>query len=646
MAKVTNTAKTGAPEPAAATPLRVLLQEVTWPVVSALVLMALVVWQVAEWTRRSHLAELEDQIDDTFVIHHASLMGTLERFRVTPRLLADSPILARLLQYPDDETERDAGNRFLEHFNEIIGASDSYVLDLSGLTLAASNWRQTPTFVGLNFGYRPYFQDAAAGADGLFVGLGTTSKTRGFYFSSPVRSDGQVIGVAVVKVGLADLESTWSRGPARIVASDADGVIFLSNREDWRYRTFWPLDQSALARHRETRKYQGLILEPLNVVDVTLRSQGPSRLSVEEPGPGHPEDRKRSDYLHRSETLGGTAWKLHVLQNTHGVGSAIMTAVVLTLFLMAFLTLGALFMLQRARYQNKVQETLQRARDQLEARVAARTSDLEASNFQLRHEISERERAESEARQARDELVQAGKLAALGQLSAGITHELNQPLAAIRAYADNARVFLERGTDDKVDENLQLVSELTEQASGIVEHLKVFARKTSDEIETVPLTGVIDRALTLLAPKFRKDAIEVRTEMPAAEVQVAANAIRLEQVLVNLLSNACDAVRETPRKQVCVRLSLLPGRANLQVGDSGPGISDEALPHLFDPFFTTKEVGKGLGLGLSISYGIVRNFGGSIRAGNGADGGAVFQIELPLAVTREPEGGLSAGFRS
>lgn len=600
------------------------------------VLIGFVLWHAGDLARRIAIRDVRAQAEYEMTVHAASLESKLDRYRVMPHLLAESPDIISALRGPDVVPFVHAANSFLQGFNELIQASDSYVLDRQGVTIAASNWQRSTSFVGRGFAYRPYFQAAMEGREGLFTGLGTTSQRRGFYFSSPIRIAQEVAGVAVVKVDLQDLELAWSRGPTRLFVTDAQGVIFLSNHSDWLFRTLAPLDIDDLRYLAKTRKYASIPVAELPVVKQRELPGSITEISITDRELNRAGKRSVSTYLMFSQALTGTPWTLFYLVSNDTVARTETTTVTRGLFVVAFLSLCALFFAQRYRYQSNVRKTLQRAHDELEARVQERTTDLQTTNRRLRHEISERERAEEEAQQAREEVIQAGKLAALGQLSAGITHELNQPLSAIRAYSDNARVFLERGRYAAVSRNLKLVSELTEHAAAIVEHLKVFARKTSDELEPVSINRVIEHALALFAPRLRKEGIQVTTHGTSEETFVHANAIRLEQVLVNLLSNACDALLTAEKRCVSLTLSKRVDWVDVTIEDSGPGITEEALLYLFDPFFTTKEVGRGLGLGLSISYGIVNRLGGSIRAENRPEGGALFCVQLP-ALAKSPD---------
>jgi two-component system C4-dicarboxylate transport sensor histidine kinase DctB len=296
------------------------------------------------------------------------------------------------------------------------------------------------------------------------------------------------------------------------------------------------------------------------------------------------------------------------------------------LFTMSLLVLLAtatwLYLARRRRLREREAErrvAMQEALDELERRVEQRTGDLTRANRLLRHEIEKHE-------QTRDELIQAAKLAALGQMSAGINHELNQPLAAIRTYADNARAYLAREDVQQAGWNLQQISELTARMAQISGQLKVFSRKSSGQLIRVSVSACLEGALRILQARLDREGIGLQVEKPSHDLFVAADTVQLEQVLVNLLGNACDALAEVDEKRIDLRVYDDGGRVRVQVHDNGKGIAEQNLAHIFDPFFTTSEAG--LGLGLSISHTIAQRLGGSLTAGNADDGGAVFTLVL------------------
>jgi two-component system C4-dicarboxylate transport sensor histidine kinase DctB len=265
---------------------------------------------------------------------------------------------------------------------------------------------------------------------------------------------------------------------------------------------------------------------------------------------------------------------------------------------------------------------LQQAHDQLERQVDERTRELRTTNDELKRQIAQRLQAE-------DELMQAGKLAALGQMSAGISHEIDQPLTALRALSRNTALLLQSGRTQAVADNLKLIDDMAERMGRITLQLKSFARKGGSIAQPVDLAAAVDNVLLLLEHRLRAERIDVRKDVPR-ELEVRADTNRLEQVLLNLFTNALDAMASTPEKRLAISARIEDDRVVVQVADSGEGMPEANLDRLFEPFFTTKPAGQGLGLGLVISSKIVREFGGTLKAER-AEQGMVFEFDLEAA---------------
>ena len=263
----------------------------------------------------------------------------------------------------------------------------------------------------------------------------------------------------------------------------------------------------------------------------------------------------------------------------------------------------------------------------LEDRVSKRTEALLQLNKELRREVTERQEAEAALKKAQDELVQAGKLSALGKMSAGISHELNQPLMAIRSFAENGSAFLDRDKPDRAAENLSRISDLARRMGRIIQNLRAFSRQESIPSGKIDVVGVLQTAFELTEARLQAADVELICDIPKGPVWARAGEVRLAQVFVNLITNAADAMVDSPERKLYVAVDDGP-ELSVSVRDTGPGI--EEPERLFDPFYTTKKVGsaEGMGLGLSISYGLVQSFGGTIRGANAEGGGAVFTVVL------------------
>ena len=559
-------------------------------------------------------------------LYASNISGALGKYRSVPKLLALHGNVVALFETAGAPETQAQANSLTETVNNLIGADDTYFMDAEGNTFAASNWNSERPFVGHNFSYRPYFQEAMQGRLGRYFALGTRSGKRGYYFASQVSRDGEILGVVVVKVSLADIEAAWTASEEDVIVTDPDGVIFISSRPGWRFRSLAPLDAEALRLIAEGRRYQSVELKPLDLDTRSFGAEGARLLSVA----GETAADAPAEYMMVSKEMPAAGWTLHVLASTKLAHSQTVTAMVVAALASALMLLVVTVILQRRGRLVERIEFQRRASEELERRVEERTADLTTANVRLEQEIAEREAAEADLRQAQDDLIQAGKLAALGQMSAALSHEFNQPLAAIRSYADNAQLLIERNREAEACGNLKLIKDLTARMAEISKHLMTFARKPRLELRPVVLAEVLDDTLDFLRIRLERAGAEVTLAPFDRSLTVRAGRVRLQHVILNLVSNALDAMQgqEAPRMEITV--SDEEGRVAISLRDHGAGIAEAELARIFDPFFTTKDVGEGLGLGLSISYNIVKDFDGVLRAENHPQGGAAFTIELPL----------------
>ena len=548
------------------------------------------------------------------------LTGAIDRFRPLPSLIAERPLLTRALREPENEGIVPFLNEQLRQTAFSIGASDVYLMDIGGTTVAASNYRKPLSFVGQNFAYRPYFTVALDGGTGHFAALGTTSGERGYFIAAPVLEDTRIIGVLAVKFTVEEFEEAWRGGTSDIIVTDLNDVVFMSSRDDWHFRHLTPLTSAAMDWITSTRQYPTDRLRPLEV-EGSERRDGHATLSISDAG-------QISEYLVQSTRIPEAGWNVSILTPTAFARrqTLLVLAVGAGILLLAGLT-AAIVLQRRAQLRERLNAQAE-ARSLAETEVANRTSELNAANAQLRLEVEERRSAENRLRKTQAELVQAGKLAALGQMSAALSHEINQPLAAVKSYADNAISFLDRNRNEEARDNLGRISGMADRMSAISRHLRNFARRPQERLGPVPLLAVIDDAIALMSSRASNQNAMLNFERPGAELFVTGGAVRLQQVVVNLISNALDAMEETPDPTVWITVDASASEIAVLVRDKGPGIDADTLSSLFDPFFTTKATGGGLGLGLSISYNIIKDFGGSLSARNHEDGGAEFRVAL------------------
>lgn len=561
--------------------------------------------------------------ENTLGLAVTALRGQLARYEKLPELIADDPDIKEVVSDPGNRAKVAEINEFLKSVNGLLESSDIYVMLPDGVTLAASNYDQTPTFIGENFKYRPYFFDALAGGMGRFFALGTTSLKRGYYFGAPIRVDDAILGVVVFKVDIDVIEQGWRGSDYEIIVTDPEGIIFMTGRQDWLFSAIQPLTADRLARTEATRRYANATLRELSATRASSRS-GHDLMTVA--GPGGPRE-----YLAVTQPMPEADWTVKVLLDTASPRAQALTVVAAMVLLIGLGAMGmAAWLQRRARLAERLQ-VQREAHELLERRVEERTADLAAVNARLEEEVTERRATERALRKTQSDLVQAGKLAALGQMSAALSHEFNQPLAALRNYADNARMLIERGRGSEAAETLGRVSKLTDRMATISRHLRNFARKPNQKLGPVPLETVVRDTLEIVGWRLKAADAELVVDLGPEPPVARAGAVRLQQVLVNIISNAADAVERLPDRRIDLMARRQDDKVAITVRDRGPGIEGAIAGRIFDPFFSTKGVGKGLGLGLSISYNIVKDFGGSLSVEHHPEGGALVTIMLDSA---------------
>ena len=577
------------------------------------------------WVWQASYQSLLDKHQSQLERFSSHIQNKLDKYAHIPHLLSkDEPLVEALLN-PANSAQLEITNRYLESVNNVIAASDTYLIDKWGTTIAASNWRKARSFIGRNFAFRPYFKQAIVGQRAEYYALGSTSGRRGYYYSYPIVYAGGVLGVVVVKMDLSKIEDNWQHPKSVFVASDPNGIVFMSSRSDWLFKSLQPLDDPKAAEIWASRQY----------LDTTIESLG----FVGDMGLAHTE--AKQGYPYNRGTLVVSSLPLQDLKLTIRVLSPKQSVVWITMGYLLVLTLSftVLFLVgqlvyHRQQRHRQIERIQQEANQKLEYQVMARTAELQA-------EITQRSETEQTLRQTQDELVQAAKLAVLGQMSASISHELNNPLAAIRSFAENGKLFLHKEKFDRVEDNLTRISALTDRMANISQQLRSFAKKTSgNELVHTQLLPVIASAKELMKPALKSARVTLTTNLLGQDVDVQVNTIQLEQVLVNLITNAIEVLREQEDKQI--ELSVVQDRETklvwIHVDDNGSGLGDFTLSELCEPFLTTKQ--NGLGLGLSISQQILASMNGKLSAQNREQGGARFSLCLPIVtpLAAQPEG--------
>ena len=561
---------------------------------------AAVLMLVATLATQRVQSQIEQEAEQSAGLLAALLASEIEHYQALPIALATDGEVAAVLT--DGSTA--AADRLSRRFALIstrIGSAAIYVVSANGQTLAASNAGRPDSFVGNDYRFRQYFRDAMQNGRGNQFALGSTTRRPGLYLAQRVDRDGRELGVIVVKVEFENLEAEWQRSGTSAFVTDRSGDIIITTDARWRFRRASAVlggsegGQISLARRSATR-------------DII---RGQARTIV----PG---------------------WTVNTLipANTR-INDAVTAAVAMTLLAMLSGS-GLVFWIWQSRRRSQARQLAdEKARQLLEDRVEQRTIELSAANAQLLDEMGERRRAEEEARVLHDELEQANRLAMLGQIAAGVTHEINQPVAAIRATADNAGAMIERGQTGAAKNALATIGKLTERIGTITSELSAFSAKRSGRRRLLSVDSAIDGALVLVGTGLRQAGVTLDRSPRNSDLKIWADKIRVEQILVNLLRNALDAIDGQADPRIILDARLSGEMIDIRVGDNGPGVSPAVAAHLFTPFRTTKE--HGLGLGLVISRDIAASLGGELNlltddnpsAAGSRMQGATFQLLLP-----------------
>lgn len=552
------------------------------------------------------------------------MRSTLERYAPIPDLIAARPEIELLFNNPDSVIFQENARQLLSETAIALRTSGVYLEDLSGRTLiAVPSEPGSNVDAAENLTYRPYFRQAVAGGLGQYYALGTESGERGFFYASPVRKQSRIDGVVVIKFSVGQFEAAWREGSSEIIVRDANDIIFMSSRPDWNIRTMVPLTEAQKKLITSARQYPVKQLTLLNNAVTPLNNKY-SIIEIED------GDEKQS-YISTTSLIARPGWRVSILTPTT---NAIASARAVFLIILSVVLLAVMFiyvLIQRMARQKERTMAQKQAQEMLERRVQERTAELNTANTLLVGEVEERKAAEEKLRRTQKDLVQAGKLAALGQMSAAISHELNQPLTAIKAYAGNTSEYIERDIMDKAKDNIRQISSLADRMSSITKHLRNFARRPQDKTKVVSLIDIVDDAIAVMKPQITSVNASLNIERSEEPVFVYGGQIRLQQVVVNLISNALDAMTDLKEPKIDISIINQGREVHLTVRDYGSGLDSDAMKYLFDPFYTTKDPGKGLGLGLSISYNIIRDFDGNLSAANHEDGGAIFRISLIAA---------------
>lgn len=528
-------------------------------------------------------------------LYRSTLISALDRYQHLPYVLARDPYVIDAAGGGD----RDALNRRLANFSDQAALDAIYLMDRTGLTISASNYDQPQTFLGQNYGFRPYFRSAMQGNRGQFFGIGATTLRPGFFIAEPVRDEvGQIRGVIALKLDLTGLETAWNRGGETVFVSNPDGVVVLSSDPDWRYRALERIPDARRAAIRDGRQFGN---EPLTALQ--WQTDGPDIAIL-----------NGRRFLHVTAGIPAPKWTLHFLTDEREVlVQAWFTVIAATIVAALLLAIG---LYVRAR----------RIRTALHASQAARRK-LRLTNMELAREIEERRAAEQRLESARSELARASKLAALGQLAASVTHELGQPIAAMKNYLAAAEMAPQPDGQARIFGRL---TDIVARMEKLTAQLRFFAQPSADRFAQTDLIAVWRGAQELMAGDAKAAGVTIKEQITAQPVPVHGDRLRLEQVFVNLVRNAILAMADSETKTLTVTIADEGRNTRIVIADTGCGLGDSSLEDLQEPFVTSRASGDGMGLGLAISAEIVKEHGGTLAARNRDGGGAEFSVSFPL----------------
>ncbi len=558
-----------------------------------------VVWVSNDWLTQRYTETTRTRAELRLALYSGNVISELQRNSVVPLLLSRDPALIGALNSRDYAT---SSQRLISFRNE-IGAASLVLLDETGRVVAATNREE----LGAVDRQAPFFVNALRSSDTVFTTAQDETGRFNFTYARKIQTAGQLIGVIAVEVDLTKFEHGWAGISDAVLVTDSEGRIILTTEPKWRGKT----EAEALSA-----------MSPPNAIQRAIQATAEwASLPAEALFTGE-------DVMRQETRIPFQGWRMASFTTYSSVRERVNG--ILALEIMGFAILLALTFYVISR--RATSRTLL---------FALESAELRQLNQALHREVMERQKAEKNLQFAEQTLAQSSKLAALGEMSAAVSHELNQPLAAMKTYLAGAKLLLQRKRPEEALSSFQRIDDLIDRMGAITRQLKSYARKGGEAFEPMDVRESVSGALSMMEPQLKRRQVRITRNIPREPVMILGDRVRMEQVLINLLRNAIDATKTADNPQVDI---LLTGdeAVLISVRDNGPGVSD--LDQLFEPFYTTKSPGDGVGLGLAISSGIVADFGGRLTARNGTTGGAVFEVELPILkeVEQDTEKGVEA----
>ncbi len=559
-------------------------------VVAALVFVAIgVVLVTNRFLTESFTETTRNRAELRLALYSGNMISELQRTSVVPLLLSRDPAISEALMKGNFAFT----SQRLIQVQADIGVASILLLDSDGRTVGATN----RNLLGTNFRAMSFFLDSQRSMETVFSFSTRDGGGYEFTYSQAIKADSQLLGVIVVAVDLMKYERAWSGLQDVALVTNSEGIVILATEPRWRGQR---LDE-VISMQDDPSSLDRAFKQALDVTTDWTRSRPDTYL-------------KGVAFLRTDARVPFRGWRMVTFTAYDSVRERVNG--ILALEIMGFAILMALtfYILSRRAWS----QTLTFRRE---------SAELRQLNARLQQEIAERQKVQKDLAVAELTLAQSSKLAALGEMSAAVSHELNQPLAAMKTYLAGARLLLQRRRPDEALSSFQRIDDLIDRMGAITRQLKSYARKGGEAFEPVDLRQCLSAALAMMEPQLKLRVVKITRSLPRQPVMVLADRLRLEQVLINLLRNALDATKENAEPQI--ELILSAGEtATLTVRDNGHGIQN--LENLFEPFYTTKTPGEGVGLGLAISSGIVTDLGGRLTARNSEQGGAVFEMQLPI----------------
>ncbi len=581
--------KLGAPSEAKSASQPMTLKALWTVRIVVILLIALAVatiWVSNLWLTQSFTETTRNRAELRSALYSNAINGELKRHQIVPLLLSRDPFMITALNSQDFTST----SQRLISFAEEIGTSGLRLLDSEGRVVASSDRNE----LGQNLRSERYFVDALRASDTIFSAEQLESGGFSFVYARRIEFEKEGLGVMVVDVDLQSLEGRWRSPTEAVLVTNSEGEIIIATDPRWRGLTM----EEALVR-----------TAPASAIRRAFEATG-GYLELS----GHDTYFRGEAVMRTDSRIGFRGWRLTTFSSYASVRERVNGVLAIEIMIFAILLALAFYMLSR--------------RAQSQVGIFRRESEqLRALNARLSSEIAERKKVQKNLEVAEQSLAQSQKLAALGEMSAAVSHELNQPLAAMRTYLAGAKLLLQRKRVDEAQSSFQRIDDLISRMGAITKQLKSYARKGGEDLEPVDLRNAVSGSLSMMEPQLKQSQIQVTTTLPDEPVLVLADRVRLEQVIINLFRNALDATKVVAAPQIDILLTQ-GETATLTLRDNGNGI--ENLDDLFEPFYTTKLPGEGVGLGLAISSGIVTDLGGNLTARNGQAGGAVFEMQLPL----------------